>query len=58
MAELKQFNGDDDHVHPLVHDPPKVQLSKLVDSLTGVSARPLREECASLRSEPLGPAGR
>ncbi|WP_107054781.1 IS200/IS605 family transposase, partial [Streptomyces sp. NRRL WC-3725] len=24
-AELKQFNGEDDHVHLLVHYPPKVQ---------------------------------
>lgn len=23
-AELKQFNGEDDHVHLLVHYPPKV----------------------------------
>jgi hypothetical protein len=32
-AELKQFNGETDHVHLLVHYPPKVQLSKLVNSL-------------------------
>ncbi|MEU8976575.1 IS200/IS605 family transposase [Streptomyces monashensis] len=43
-AELKQFNGEDDHVHLLVHYPPKVQLSKLVNSLKGVSARMLRKE--------------
>ncbi|MEU4085057.1 IS200/IS605 family transposase [Streptomyces aureus] len=43
-AELKQFNGGDDHVHLLVHYPPKVQLSKLVNSLKGVSARLLRKE--------------
>ncbi|MER6066747.1 IS200/IS605 family transposase [Streptomyces sp. NPDC001792] len=43
-AELKQFNGHDDHVHLLVHYPPKVQLSKLVNSLKGVSARLLRKE--------------
>lgn len=43
-AELKQFNGEDDHVHLLVHYPPKVQLSKLVNSLKGVSARLLRKE--------------
>jgi REP element-mobilizing transposase RayT len=23
-ADLKQFNGEEDHVHPLVHYPPKV----------------------------------
>ncbi len=44
-AELKQFNGEKDHVHLLVHYPPKVQLSKLVNSLKGVSARLLRKEC-------------
>jgi putative transposase len=43
-AELRQFNGDEDHVHLLVHYPPKVQLSKLVNSLKGVSARLLRKE--------------
>ncbi|MGW0882114.1 IS200/IS605 family transposase [Streptomyces sp. NPDC002671] len=43
-AELKQFNGEEDHVHLLVHYPPKVQLSKLVNSLKGVSARLLRKE--------------
>ncbi|MEU6254590.1 IS200/IS605 family transposase [Streptomyces sp. NPDC047043] len=43
-ADLKQFNGEQDHVHLLVHYPPKVQLSKLVNSLEGVSARRLRKE--------------
>ncbi|MFF1359942.1 IS200/IS605 family transposase [Streptomyces sp. NPDC058297] len=43
-AELKQFNGEEDHVHLLVHYPPKVQLSKLVNSLKGVSSRRLRQE--------------
>ncbi|MEU3163324.1 IS200/IS605 family transposase [Streptosporangium sp. NPDC006930] len=43
-AQLKEFNGGGDHVHLLVHYPPKVQLSKLVNSLKGVSARLLRKE--------------
>lgn len=43
-AELKQFNGEQDHVHLLVHYPPKVQLSKLVNILKGVSSRRLRQE--------------
>jgi putative transposase len=43
-ADLKEFNGEDDHVHLLVHYPPKVQLSKLVNSLKGVSSRRLRQE--------------
>jgi putative transposase len=43
-AELREFDGEDDHVHLLVHYPPKVQLSKLVNSLKGVSSRLLRKE--------------
>ncbi|MGW6412670.1 IS200/IS605 family transposase [Streptomyces vinaceus] len=43
-AELKQFNGENDRVHLLVHYPPRVRLSKLVNSLKGVSSRHLRQE--------------
>jgi putative transposase len=43
-AELVEFNGEHDHVHLLVHYPPKVALSSLVNSLKGVSARLLRKE--------------
>lgn len=43
-AELREFNGEQDHVHLLVHYPPKVALSKLVGSLKGVSSRYLRAE--------------
>ncbi len=43
-AELKEFNGEHDHVHLLVHYPPKVAVSKLVNSLKGVSARRIRQE--------------
>jgi len=43
-AELREFNGESDHVHLLVHYPPKVALSRLVGSLKGVSARRLRQE--------------
>jgi putative transposase len=43
-AELKEFNGEPDHVHLLVHYPPKVAVSKLVNSLKGVSARRIRQE--------------
>lgn len=45
-VELREFNGEHDHVHLLVHYPPKVALSKLVNSLKGVSARLLRKEYA------------
>lgn len=41
-AELVEFNGEDDHVHLLVNYPPKVSLSKLVNSLKGVSSRKLK----------------
>ncbi|MFJ7250947.1 IS200/IS605 family transposase [Kitasatospora sp. NPDC098652] len=43
-AELKEFNGEKDHVHLLVHYAPKMAVSKLVNSLKGVSARYLRQE--------------
>jgi len=42
-AELVECSGEDDHVHLLVRYPPKVALSKLVNSLKGVSSRRLRE---------------
>jgi len=41
-AELVEFNGEYDHVHLLVHYPPKVAISKLVNSLKGVSSRLLK----------------
>jgi putative transposase len=43
---LVEFNGEDDHVHLLIEYPPKVALSKLVNSIKGVSARRLRFEHA------------
>jgi putative transposase len=41
-TELIEFNGEGDHVHLLVNYPPKVSLSKLVNSLKGVSSRKLK----------------
>lgn len=41
-AELEEFNGEGDHVHLLVNYPPKVALSRLVNSLKGVSSRRLK----------------
>lgn len=41
-AELKEFNGEGDHVHLLINYPPKVSVSKLVNSLKGVSSRYVR----------------
>lgn len=43
-AELREFNGEDDHVHLLVHYPPKLAISTLVNSLKGASAYRLRRE--------------
>lgn len=43
-AELLEFEGEGDHVHLLVNYPPKVSVSKLVNSLKGVSSRKIRRE--------------
>lgn len=45
-CQLEEFNGEKDHVHLLVNYPPKVSISKLVNSLKGVSSRKLRIEYA------------
>jgi putative transposase len=42
-ATLIEFNGEADHVHLLVYYPPKVTISKLVNSLKGVSSRLFRK---------------
>lgn len=41
-AELTEMNGEHDHLHLLVHYPPKVAVSALVNSLKGASSRVLR----------------
>lgn len=43
-ATLTEFNGETDHVHLLIQYPPTVQLSRLVNSLKGVSSRVLRRD--------------
>ena len=43
-ATLVEFDGEDDHVHLLVHYPPKVSVSALVNSLKGVSSRLIRKK--------------
>ena len=48
-VELVEFNGEHDHVHLLINYPPKVQLSKLINSLKGVSSRKLKQEFDSIR---------
>lgn len=47
-CELVEFNGEGQHVHLLVNFPPKVALSKLVNSLKGVSSRRMRQEFPDL----------
>ena len=50
-VELVEFNGEQDHVHLLIHYSPKLALSKLVNSLKGVSSRYLRQEFPKLEQK-------
>ena len=43
-TELVEMNGETEHVHLLLHYPPKVSISKLVNSLKGVSSRLIRKQ--------------
>ena len=47
-VELVEFNGEANYVHLLVNFPPKIALSRLVNSLKGVSSRRLRQEFPDL----------
>jgi len=47
-CELLEFEGECDHVHLLLNFPPKVAISKLVNSLKGVSSRYLRRDYPQL----------
>ena len=47
-AKLIEFEGEKDHVHLLVEYPPKFSVSKLVNSLKGVSSRHLRKRYPSM----------
>ena len=42
-SQIVEFDGEGDHVHLLINYPPKVSVSKLVNSLKGVSSRLLRK---------------
>ena len=48
-VQVTEFNGESNHIHLLVSFPPKVALSRLVNSLKGVSSRRLRQEFPELR---------
>ena len=43
-SNLVEFDGGGDHVHLLIEYPPKVAISRLVNSLKGVSSRLLRKK--------------
>lgn len=43
-ATLVEFEGEKNHVHLLVNYPPKVAISRLVNSLKGVSSRMIRKK--------------
>lgn len=43
-SNLIEFDGEHDHVHLLVHYPPKLSISKRVNSLKGVTSRYLRRD--------------
>lgn len=45
-SELREFNGESDHVHLLINYPPDVEVSKLVNNLKTVSSRLIRKEFA------------
>jgi Transposase IS200 like len=52
--DLKEFNGERDHVHLLVIYAPKVRLSELVNSLKGVSCRRLKVGFPAISTLPCG----
>ena len=43
-SQLVELDGERDHVHLLVNYPPKVSVSKLVNSLKGASSRMIRKK--------------
>lgn len=46
-SKLVEFDGERDHVHLLINYPPKITISKLVNSLKGVSSRLLKKKHSS-----------
>lgn len=48
-STLEEFEGESDHVHLLVTYPPKISVSRLVNSLKGVSSRRLRQEFPEIK---------
>ena len=56
-CDLVESNGEAEHVHLLVTYPPTVQLSRLVNSLKGVSSRRLRRSSLNWPGITGGPDG-
>jgi putative transposase len=50
-CELVEFNGEADHVHLLIEYLPRLALSKIVNSLKGVSSRILRKKYSVFKKE-------
>ena len=48
-TELVEMNGETEHIHLLLNYPPKVSISKLVNSLKGVSSRLIRKQHPELK---------
>lgn len=44
QANLVECDGENDHIHLLINYPPTVSISKLVNSLKGVSSRLIRRK--------------
>ncbi len=49
--EIVEFNGESDHIHLLIEYPPRLALSKIVNSLKGVSSRVLRKKYPIFQKE-------
>ena len=50
-ANLKEFNGEKDHIHLLIEYPPKVSIAKLVNSIKGVTSRRLKQKFPILKNQ-------
>lgn len=50
-AQLIKMDGEHDHVHLLIEYPPKLSVSKLVNSLKGVSSRLLRKHLPTIKKQ-------
>ncbi|GGL05305.1 hypothetical protein Sme01_63820 [Sphaerisporangium melleum] len=46
LGQWREFTGEDHHVHLLVHHPPELSITTLINQLKGVFAHYLRKEFA------------